>query len=73
MYEICNICKETIKSGTSRGLSMHIKFHHEISLEDYYLKYINSRNSCVDCDKKVRFYGLKNGHSLRCKACSTKI
>jgi predicted nucleic acid-binding Zn ribbon protein len=59
----CKICGLDVK--TNQSLSRHIK-HHNISGEDYYIKYINPDNKCIVCGDKTKFIGLGKGFSKTC-------
>jgi very-short-patch-repair endonuclease len=59
------------------GLSAHIRqTHKEITLEEYYNKYIcNDSSTCKKCDKKLTFYGLIKGYknAQHCFVCSKRL
>lgn len=73
IYAKCMHCSKELEAKTSRGLAYHINFHHGISQEDYYLKYIDSRNTCKSCNVSLKFNGLKKGYSDHCSSCATKL
>jgi len=60
----CKICGKKFES-----LPCHISLKHknEITLEEYYLKYINSeKGKCHECGKDTTFRSLKDGYSKFC-------
>jgi endogenous inhibitor of DNA gyrase (YacG/DUF329 family) len=75
MNFVCEICKKPIPNKNS--LTKHIKkFHPEVSLIDYYIKYLNPENptmKCLECGTPVKFRGLASGFAKFCSfSCSTK-
>lgn len=62
----CEICNNELKSYVA--LAQHIKNKHNISSEDYYIKYIKDRSYCAICNKPTRFTGLKNGYKVTCSS-----
>jgi len=67
----CKICHKKFKNYS--GLSKHIYQIHKISIEDYYLKYINSnKNICTVCDKETNFDCLERGYYKFHRNCSSK-
>jgi endogenous inhibitor of DNA gyrase (YacG/DUF329 family) len=65
----CKICGK--KFETLKGLTSHIGQIHknEITIKEYYLKFIGEKGKCKECGKDTRFNNLKNGYS---KFCSSK-
>jgi hypothetical protein len=65
----CKICGK--KFETLKGLLSHIGQIHnnEITIEEYYLKFIGEKGKCKECGKDTRFNNLKKGYS---KFCSLK-
>jgi 5-methylcytosine-specific restriction endonuclease McrA len=65
----CEICKREFKN--LRGLLTHIGGTHknEITVEEYYLKFIGEKGKCVECGKDTTFRSLSYGYS---KFCSRK-
>lgn len=64
----CKICN--CKCNGFKGLATHIAINHkDISLEQYYIKYINTSNNikCKFCDNKPEFKNLTVGYSKYCK------
>lgn len=62
---ICKICNNSF--STHRGLSYHITQKHNISIADYYAKYIDdSHILCNVCGKPTKFYNIIKGYSLGC-------
>ncbi len=68
MYK-CFICDREFKN--LRGIISHIgRFHkNEITVEEYYLKFIGEKGKCVECGKDATFRSLSYGYS---KFCSRK-
>jgi very-short-patch-repair endonuclease len=67
----CYLCNKEFKNMC--GLSRHINnAHKEISLEDYYNKYLNINNLgfCIICNKKMKFKNISVGYSKYCNKCS---
>ena len=69
----CYICQKTFKSLKSLGRHLTQK-HSEITLEEYYLKYISSNNNCIYCNKPTNFISLIKGFKDICNKtnCVTK-
>jgi predicted transcriptional regulator len=68
---ICNICFQPYT--TIYTLSKHINQHHNITQEEYYLKYMNGiKQHCLTCGKQVQFYNLNKKYAKYCsaKCCS---
>jgi len=65
----CEICGKESK-GLS-GLAFHIGHSHknEITIEEYYLKYIGEKGKCIECGKDTTFRRMSYGYS---KFCSRK-
>ncbi len=69
----CGICEREFEK--LNGLSNHISQSHknEITLEEYYLKYIGEKGKCKECGKDSRFMGLTLGYQIFCSiSCSSK-
>ena len=64
-YMICEICKKELKL---KGISTHIKLHHNMTIQEYYDKYLKQPNDgiCVTCGKPTTFKGLKFGYLTHC-------
>ena len=63
----CKICGEEYSS-----IGKHIRTHN-ISAEEYYLRYIGDVGHCKVCDKKTKFHTLSDGfYSFCCKKCRDK-
>ncbi len=60
----CEICGKEFKNF--KGLSSHIWQIHEIRREEYYLKYIGIKGTCIECGKDTRFNNLRDGYSKFC-------
>ncbi len=62
----CEICGREFNRIV--GLSSHIKQRHknEITIEEYYLKYIGENGKCKTCGKDTRFYTLEKGYNIFC-------
>lgn len=67
----CEICNKTLKDSRN-SLSLHIS-NHQISKEEYYKKYIDSRCTCKSCGSLVKFKNLQIGFSEYCKSCAIKV
>jgi hypothetical protein len=70
----CQICNFGVPNKSS--LAKHIKkCHPEMSLLDYYIKYMNPENpsmKCLECGQPLRFRGLGKGIANFCSfSCST--
>jgi len=65
----CKICGKESKKLC--GLAFHIGYSHknEITLEEYYLKFIGEKGKCAECGKDTTFKRLSYGYS---KFCSRK-
>lgn len=61
----CSICEKECKN--TRSLSGHIIYNHDISIKDYYDKYIKKENEeiCPSCGKKMKFFGI-GGYTKHC-------
>jgi very-short-patch-repair endonuclease len=67
----CHICDKEFDNYI--GLSCHISRTHKLSIEQYYIKYIDANNTCKTCGKKLKFYGPKVGYrDGYCKSCVRK-
>ena len=69
----CQICNEEFK--TKRNLQYHVRYKHTMSIEEYYLKFLNDSDiSCPFCDKKRKFIGFTKGYQSTCssKSCALK-
>ena len=66
----CAICTQTFKSASALG--NHTNKKHNISAKDYYIKYIDSRSTCVDCNSELHFHGMNEGFRQRCKSCAKR-
>lgn len=62
----CEICEKTVKN--LNGLSKHIPIHN-ITSEQYYLKFIGNKQKCEECGGDTKFKNLVNGYQ---KFCSLK-
>lgn len=60
----CLICnKKFIKQS---GLSLHLKFLHKISSEEYFDKYFPDVNKICPCGNKKKFISIKHGYQKYC-------
>lgn len=66
----CKIC--SLEKDSPRKLLYHINSEHELKSEEYYLSYIDSRRTCIDCGVDVVYQGLNYGFPKRCKSCNAK-
>jgi hypothetical protein len=67
----CEICGKEFKKMW--GLSTHIARLHksEITVEEYYLKFIGEKGKCIECGKNTKFRGLSYGYNKFCSpVCS---
>jgi hypothetical protein len=67
----CEICEREFMAFV--GLSNHITQRHknEITIEDYYLKFIGEKGKCKTCGKDTKFNTLGRGYSMFCSSiCS---
>lgn len=61
----CEICKRDFNN--INGLGKHItKSHKEFSKEEYYIKFINEKDSFCVCGSKKKFRGLGEGYRQYC-------
>lgn len=60
----CKICGNMFKNLF--GLSKHIKRKHNITSEEYYLKYIGTVGKCGFCGKETKFKNLIHGYQKYC-------
>lgn len=67
--EICKICNKEFKNLNPIG--RHLKFCHNISIKEYYDKYLKSDNEgfCLKCNKPTKIFKINKGY---CKFCSNK-
>jgi len=68
----CQICNKDI---IPLGFSSHILSQHNISVVNYYNKFIKKANEgkCVVCGKDTKFYGLLKGYAKCCSvSCHNK-
>lgn len=55
--------------NTPRKLLHHVSKEHNLNSKQYYIKFINSRSTCIDCNTNLCYYGLEYGFPQRCKSC----
>ena len=62
---ICEICKKELKL---KGISTHIISHHNMSIQEYFDKYLKQSNDgiCVTCGKPTKFKRIKFGYLKHC-------
>jgi len=62
----CEICEREFKNLS--GLTKHIGRLHksEVTVEEYYIKYIGEKGKCVECGKDTGFRSLKGGYNRFC-------
>lgn len=61
----CLICNKEFK--TLQGLSRHLgRGHPQISIKDYYLKYLGKMEYCGYCGSECKFIGLTGGFKKTC-------
>lgn len=59
----CKICNEEINDIS---IGMHLKHKHNITSEEYYLKYIkNEKGKCI-CGKETKFISILRGYKTYC-------
>ena len=59
----CKICNEEINDNS---IGMHLKHKHNITSEEYYLKYIkNEKGKCI-CGKETKFISILRGYKTYC-------
>lgn len=72
---ICHICQLNCKNIL--GLSSHINQTHKISVEEYYIQYIDNNPNiriCQVCGNSLKFKTLSKGYPKSCSIkCSNKI
>ena len=61
---ICEICQKEFKH--LHGLSVHLSHSKELTLEDYFLKYIGEKGICKYCGKETKFNNLIKGYQSYC-------
>lgn len=62
----CLICKK--KFIKQSGLSLHLKFLHKISAEEYFDAYFPDVNKTCSCGNKKKFISIKHGYQKYCSA-----
>ena len=69
----CEICGKEFNRITDGNFPRHIK-KHNISLEEYYIKYIDSsEHNCPVCGKHLPFINLSQGYKKHCNIqCANK-
>jgi hypothetical protein len=67
----CKICGKECKNNI--GLSVHLRYNHEISSKDYFVKYLNGGVTPVCyCGKETGFLDMRRGFKQFCSnKCST--
>ncbi|MCK5018916.1 MAG: hypothetical protein KAS32_17775, partial [Candidatus Peribacteraceae bacterium] len=68
---ICKLCEKKIKS--IKSLSIHLRKHKNITIEEYYNKFLKKGNndSCLVCRNKTKFISLSHGYNIYCsRNCS---
>lgn len=68
----CEMCKREL-SDTRNALSLHIHNAHDISKEEYYQTYIDSRTACKECGAELAFRNIQTGYADYCRKCTVKI
>ena len=66
---ICQFCHKEYKSNINGAFSIHLRKIHNISDEEYYIKYIMKPNEgkCKKCGKLAVFISLDKGFKKYCK------
>lgn len=65
----CLICHKKFK--TNKGLVSHLAAHN-MRVQEYYSKFIDSRTGCIECGTPTGWRGINKGHSKYCNACGVK-
>ncbi len=67
----CEICGKEFE--TKKGFGSHIaqKHKNEITIEEYYLKFIGEKNICPECGKDTKFIGIKGYNKFCGPKCSS--
>lgn len=60
----CEICGKSYSNY--KGLSGHIRQTHNMTSEEYYLKFIDSNNICPTCSNHTHFKNLSSGFTKYC-------
>lgn len=64
----CSFCEKEFK--TISGLQSHIsQVHKEVTLQEYFVRFLGKEKTCFDCGKEVYFLNLKKGFSEVCIDC----
>ena len=67
---VCKICN---KEMSVNNTGPHLKKYHDLSIEEYYLKYVGEKHYCLTCGKETSFKTLEKGYSKYCTtSCSNK-
>ena len=73
-YLICKICDKISKS--KKALLQHLRNHHDITKEEYHLRYYKKDsdiNTCIICGNKTKFFDIINGYKRTCSSkCNCK-
>ena len=66
----CKICGKKLEGR----FNLHLMKVHNLTPEEYYLKYINKKPQCAHCGKyNTKFYNIKKGYNKYCsKSCQIK-
>jgi hypothetical protein len=62
----CKICEKEFKN--LNGISKHISKFHDISSEEYYLKFLGKEELCQECHMKSKFKNLVSGYQKYCSS-----
>lgn len=65
---VCKICDRNVKDS-SNAMSLHIRTHN-VTKQDYYTAFIDSRTTCIGCGVPVSFINLNNGFKEFCVKCT---
>ena len=62
----CELCKKNIKGAL--GLSGHVKRRHNFSIQQYYDKFLKSKDegNCIACGKVTKFFNVSFGYRDFC-------
>lgn len=63
--ERCSLCDTDFENV--RKLSCHLRHHHQMKLEDYWLLH-NERTYCVQCGRNTEFFSWEKGYNLCCSS-----